>query len=61
MNVMTEYKKFNVLFYRSVVGAVIYAITPPNDSSHHKSQVTAYFIAGKFCQLVGCYDLVLTQ
>ena len=51
----------NVLFYRSVVGAVIYAITPPNDSSDHKSQVTAYFIAGKFCKLVRCYDLVLTQ
>lgn len=51
----------NVLFYRSVVGAVIYAITPPNDSSHYKSQLTAYFIAGKFCKLVKCYDLVLTQ
>ena len=51
----------NVLFYRSVVGAVIYAITPPNDSSHYKSQLTAYFMAGKFCKLVKCYDLVLTQ
>ena len=43
------------------MGAVIYAITPPNDSSHYKSQLTAYFMAGKFCKLVKCYDLVLTQ
>ncbi|XP_073257256.1 uncharacterized protein [Porites lutea] len=39
---------FIVLFMRSVVGAVIYAITPPNDSSHYKSQLTAYFMADGF-------------
>ena len=42
------------------MGAVI---TLCYDSSHssHKTRLTAYFIAGKFCKQVECYDLVLTQ